>query len=113
MKAKIHPKYHQNVKVTCACGNAFETGSTQEKIDVEICSTCHPFYTGKQNLVDTAGRVDQFKARLTKKTDLKKKVASQRKTKSTKKPAKDKKTKKLAKMTQEALAEMVKKGRKK
>lgn len=59
MKANIHPKYHL-AKVTCACGNIFETRSTLKEIKVEICSACHPFYTGKQKLVDTAGRVDKF-----------------------------------------------------
>ncbi|NQV12895.1 MAG: 50S ribosomal protein L31 [Parcubacteria group bacterium] len=61
MKPKIHPKYGQ-ATVTCACGNTFETGSTVDKINVEVCSMCHPFYTGKQKYVDTAGRVDRFKA---------------------------------------------------
>lgn len=60
MKKDIHPEYH-SAKVTCACGNTFATGSTIEEIRVEICSQCHPFYTGKQKLVDTAGRVDRFK----------------------------------------------------
>ncbi len=59
MKEKIHPK-HYNAKVRCACGNEFEIGSTQKEIKVEICSKCHPFFTGKQKLVDTAGRVEKF-----------------------------------------------------
>jgi large subunit ribosomal protein L31 len=59
MKEKIHPKYY-NAKVRCACGNEFEIGSTQKEIMVEICSKCHPFFTGKQKLVDTAGRVEKF-----------------------------------------------------
>jgi large subunit ribosomal protein L31 len=59
MKEKIHPKYYQ-CKVTCGCGNSFETGSTREKISVEICSACHPFFTGTQKFVDTAGRVEKF-----------------------------------------------------
>lgn len=67
MKAKIHPKYHSDAKVTCSCGNTFTTGSTHPEIHVELCSACHPLYTGKKKLVDTAGRVDKFKARLTKK----------------------------------------------
>ena len=62
MKEKIHPEYKTCV-VTCACGNKFETRSTQDKITVEICSECHPFYTGKQKLVDTAGRVEQYRRR--------------------------------------------------
>jgi large subunit ribosomal protein L31 len=64
MKKDTHPKYYNEAKVVCACGNTFTTGSTLEEIHVEICSNCHPFYTGKQKLVDTAGRVDRFKKRL-------------------------------------------------
>ena len=60
MKQGIHPKY-QTTTVTCACGNVIETRSTVPEIHVEICSNCHPFYTGKQKLVDTAGRVERFK----------------------------------------------------
>ncbi len=62
MKADIHPEYN-DVKVTCSCGNTFETRSTlgQEELSIEVCSSCHPFYTGKQKIVDTAGRVDKFR----------------------------------------------------
>ncbi len=60
MKKDIHPQYLRS-KVRCACGHEFEAGSTQEKIRVEICSKCHPFFTGKQKLVDTAGRVERFR----------------------------------------------------
>ncbi len=60
MKEGIHPDYHI-ATVTCACGNKFEVGSTSKKLRVEICSACHPFYTGKQKFVDTAGRVERFK----------------------------------------------------
>ena len=59
MKEGIHPKYEQTT-IRCACGNVFTTGSTKKDIRVEICSKCHPFYTGKQKLVDTGGRVDRF-----------------------------------------------------
>ena len=62
MKADIHPKYHQ-VTVHCACGETWETGSTMEELRIEICSSCHPFFTGKQKLVDSAGRVDRFNKR--------------------------------------------------
>lgn len=62
MKADIHPTYYK-AKVTCACGAKFELGSTLESYSVDVCSKCHPFYTGKQKLVDTAGRVDKFKER--------------------------------------------------
>lgn len=64
MKSGIHPTYHSKVKVTCACGAAFEVGSTCESYHVDVCSQCHPFYTGKQKLVDTEGRVDKFRARM-------------------------------------------------
>ena len=62
MKTGIHPKYVET-KVTCACGNAFTTHSTRPEIHVDICSACHPFYTGKQKFVDTAGRVEKFQKR--------------------------------------------------
>ncbi len=68
MKADIHPKYFPEAKVTCACGNKFTIGSTKEKIEVEICSNCHPFYTGNDKVIDTAGRVERFKARVAKTT---------------------------------------------
>ncbi len=61
MKAKIHPTYYKNATVTCACGNTFETGSTRKELRVDICSKCHPFFTGKQKYVDTGGRVERFK----------------------------------------------------
>jgi len=60
MKKDIHPEYHNTI-VHCACGNEFETGSTAKDIRVEICSKCHPFFTGKQKLVDTTGRVEKFR----------------------------------------------------
>lgn len=60
MKKEIHPKY-AHTTATCACGATFEVGSTRENIKVEICSQCHPFFTGKQKLVDSAGRIDRFK----------------------------------------------------
>ena len=63
MKDKIHPKYHDNATVTCSCGNTFTTGSTKEVLKVELCSKCHPFFTGEQRIVDTAGRVERFKRR--------------------------------------------------
>jgi len=62
MKKGIHPEYVDS-KITCLCGNVIETRSTQAEISVEICSSCHPFYTGKQKLVDTAGRVERFQRR--------------------------------------------------
>lgn len=62
MKQGIHPKY-ETCHVTCVCGNEFDTRSTEENIRVEVCNKCHPFYTGKQKLVDTGGRVDRFNKR--------------------------------------------------
>ena len=63
MKPEIHPQYHQ-AEVHCACGTTFTVGSTAESIRVEVCSNCHPFYTGTQNIVDTAGQVERFQRRL-------------------------------------------------
>lgn len=73
MKAKIHPKWYPDAKVACACGNTFTVGATQAEIQVEVCSNCHPFYTGKMKFVDTAGRVDAF---LEKQKKAEKKVVS-------------------------------------
>jgi large subunit ribosomal protein L31 len=61
MKKDIHPEYHSDAVAKCACGNTMKVGSTKKDIQVEICSACHPFYTGKEKLIDTAGRVDRFK----------------------------------------------------
>ncbi len=61
MREKIHPKYYPNAVVTCSCGNTFTTGSTRESLKVELCSKCHPFFTGEQKIIDTAGRVERFK----------------------------------------------------
>jgi large subunit ribosomal protein L31 len=63
MKAKIHPKYYHDAKVTCSCGNTFTVGSTKKILKVELCSKCHPFFTGEHRMVDTAGRVERFKQR--------------------------------------------------
>ncbi len=68
MKAQIHPKWYPEAKVTCACGNTFVVGSTVPEISVEVCSNCHPFYTGQIKFVDTAGRVEKFKVRQSAKT---------------------------------------------
>lgn len=66
MKAEIHPTYYSEAKVVCVCGNTFTTGSTMKEINIDICSECHPFYTGKQKLVDTEGRVEKFKKKYAK-----------------------------------------------
>ena len=63
MKEGIHPQYYTDAKVTCSCGNTFTTGSTQKALKVELCSKCHPFFTGERRIVDTAGRVERFKRR--------------------------------------------------
>jgi|SRR3989339_2012001 len=68
MKTAIHPKWYSETKVTCACGNAFTVGATVAEITVEVCSNCHPFYTGQLKFVDTAGRVEKFKVRQAAKT---------------------------------------------
>ena len=60
MKEKIHPKYFPDAKVTCSCGNTFTTGSTRQTLRVELCNKCHPFFTGEQKIIDTAGRVERF-----------------------------------------------------
>jgi len=75
MKKDIHPQYYPKAKVRCACGNVFTVGSTKPEIQIEICSQCHPFYTGKEKLIDIAGRVEKFKARKEKalKTPVRKK----------------------------------------
>ena len=91
MKKGIHPKYEKCV-VKCACGETFETRSTKAEIFVEICSACHPFYTGKKKIVDSTGRVDRFKRMLEKKKDFQA-VAKKRKTQNKKKSEKDKKSK--------------------
>lgn len=90
MKDKIHPKYNKEIKVSCACGNSFITGSTEAEIKTELCSACHPFYTGKQKLVDTANRVGKFKAKLEKKDDSRKGKTAKRVAKSQKQAEKSK-----------------------
>ena len=70
MKDKIHPAWHRT-KVTCACGNSFETFGTKELLKVDLCSTCHPFFTGQQRIIDTGGQVERFMRRLAKATPAK------------------------------------------
>jgi len=83
MKSDIHPKYYDKASVRCACGNSFFVGSTKEFIETEICAKCHPFYTKKEKVLDTLGRVQKFKERLAKKASepKKEKKVKQRKTK--------------------------------
>ena len=80
MKSDIHPKYFPDAKVSCACGAVFAVGSTKPELKVEICGSCHPFYTGAEKIVDTAGRVERFKS----------KIAQPAANPKTKKPAKKK-----------------------
>jgi large subunit ribosomal protein L31 len=63
MKEKIHPKFYNDAQVVCSCGNTFTTGSTKKQLRVELCSKCHPFFTGERKMIDTAGRVERFKQR--------------------------------------------------
>ena len=86
MKADIHPQFFEDAKVTCVCGNAFTTGSTMQEIRVEICSKCHPFFTGEMKFVDTLGRVEKFqkkqeKAKVIQAESIKKVTAQEQKAK--------------------------------
>jgi large subunit ribosomal protein L31 len=81
MKAEIHPKYYPEAKVSCACGALFAVGSTQPELHIEICGNCHPFYTGAEKIVDTAGRVERFKAKVAKKATTRVKKVKVKKTK--------------------------------
>lgn len=81
MKKKTHPNYNTKCKVKCSCGNTFETGSTKDAINVEICNACHPFFTGEKKLIDNAGRVDKFKAKMAKVKEAAKKYEEIKKAK--------------------------------
>lgn len=70
MKKGIHPEYHTNVQVICSCGHSWVTGSTRAEIRTDVCSHCHPFYTGEQRIIDTAGQVERFMKRLERKQNL-------------------------------------------
>lgn len=71
MQKNIHPTYHSNAQAACVCGATYVVGSTKDALNVEICSACHPFYTGKENILDTAGRLDRFKKRQATATSIK------------------------------------------
>jgi large subunit ribosomal protein L31 len=73
MKKDIHPKYFSNAQVECSCGNTFTVGSTKNKIEIEVCSACHPFFSGEEKLIDTSGRVEKFKERIEKQKKIKQK----------------------------------------
>src|SRR3990167_8434214 len=84
MKKDLHPKYHEKAKIACACGAIYEVGSTEPEISVELCANCHPLYTGKQKIVDTARRVEKFQEKVAKKAS----VATGKKVKKAKRTAK-------------------------
>ena len=74
MKKDIHPKFYPEAKVVCACGASFTVGSTREKLEIEICSNCHPFFSGNEKVIDSAGRVEKFKNRREKSATIPKKT---------------------------------------
>tara|TARA_Y100000031_G_C8208907_1_gene379954 strand:+ start:166 stop:498 length:333 start_codon:yes stop_codon:yes gene_type:complete len=88
MKKDIHPTYNSNATITCACGAAYKVGSTQDDTQIELCSACHPFYTGTQKIVDSARRVEKFQARAAKKTEDDKNKATKKAAKRAKRDAK-------------------------
>jgi large subunit ribosomal protein L31 len=98
MKPNIHPQFHRDTQVICSCGNTFTTGSNKASIHVEVCSKCHPFYTGEQRFLDTGGRVDRFKKKM--------EVAQQYKVTSNDKKKKSDKTQKESKSLRELLGEV-------
>ena len=78
MKEKIHPEYYPDAQVICGCGNTFTTGSTKKVLKVELCSKCHPFFTGERRMIDTAGRVERFEQRYKKSETMKAESAKAR-----------------------------------
>lgn len=99
MKANIHPTYLTDVKVVCACGNTFITGSTKQNITVDVCNKCHPFYTGEHRFLDTKGRVDVFQKKQKMAQEFKEKYVS-------KKARKEEKSEKKTKSLRELLGEV-------
>jgi large subunit ribosomal protein L31 len=97
MKQGIHPTYHTKATITCVCGAVMTTGSTVEKMATEICSACHPFYTGKKKFIDAGGRVDRFKRLTAKATDAKKLLEESKKKAEKAAPAKKEVAKKAEK----------------
>ncbi len=88
MKKNTHPAYNSNATITCACGASYQVGSTQDTTQIELCSACHPFYTGTQKIVDTARRVEKFQARAAKKATATKSKATKKAEKKAKRTAK-------------------------
>lgn len=113
MKTDIHPPYYPKATITCACGAKYEAGSTSESIHVEICANCHPFYTGKQKLVDAARRVEKFQERSTKSTGLKAAASAQKVKRAERLKEKKMKEEEAVKKTKEALMAAKKMGQKK
>lgn len=97
MKKDIHPKYFENTKVTCSCGAAFEIGSTIPELKVEICSNCHPVYTGKKKFIDTAGRLERFMAKMEKSKKMQEEISKREKSKTTKPDEKTSEAKEIKK----------------
>lgn len=95
MKANIHPQYFKDAKVICTCGNTFSTGSTKERINVEVCYKCHPLYTGEKRFMDIAGRVDTFKKKMTVAMNYKTNIAGKKNKKNNKEEKKVKTLKEL------------------
>ncbi|MBM2820644.1 MAG: rpmE [Candidatus Berkelbacteria bacterium] len=93
MKKDLHPEYYEKAKVTCSCGNTFEVGSTESEIRVEVCSACHPFYTGTAKFIDTAGRVDKFQERVKKAQEMQ---TNKKAKKTSKKENKEEKNERIA-----------------
>ena len=91
MRKNIHPEYHAKAKVSCACGFSFTTGSTQKELKIELCSKCHPFYTGKQKLVDSARRVEKFQAKMDAQKEISKTRLGKKVKRATKAKERDKK----------------------
>lgn len=96
MKKDIHPTYYRDAKTVCSCGATYEFGSAKKEMHVEICSACHPFYTGKSKLVDTAGRVERFKERAEKTRKIKEKQVARKESKAKPVAAKKRAPKKSA-----------------
>ncbi len=78
MKKDIHPNYYPNATIKCACGNILTVGSTKKEMDVEICANCHPFFSGKEKLIDTAGRVEKFRQKMAKSKIVKSSLESKK-----------------------------------
>lgn len=113
MKQKIHPTYFADAKIICACGKIHNIGSTIKEIHVEICSNCHPFYTGKEKLVDTAGRVDRFKKikELQKETSQTRKGKAAKKVRSAERKVAKEKAKMKAELNDSSLEQKTKKAK--